>query len=266
MGSIITMFTGTETKELSLVDSGANRKKFATSKSEENDMNPLQKVLEVKAEGEDKFVESLKGDEQAKEAAVGLFRLMNGFKDILGAEAVASVTKAAGFEAPAVEPEPAPEPEPVVKSEDPQIQAAFKAMEDRVAKAEKEAAEAQKASEVEKALRQEREYVAKAEEHLNYIPEDTIELGKVLKSLNDVSADLGTKVFDILKKVNEGLSQSEAFKSQGTPGTNMAGTNTADQRLRSLAEKKAAESDGKLTVAKAYQLVLDENPDLYEQS
>lgn len=77
------------THEVSLVRRGANRKKFAVTKSENSiTMNPaIQAVLDTPAEGEDEFVATLKSegvtDEKAVAARVAHFRLTNGLSDLL---------------------------------------------------------------------------------------------------------------------------------------------------------------------------------------
>ncbi len=102
----INAVTGLNTVEVSLVDRGANRKRFAFFKSEEKmaGMEEMFKViLDTEVANESKFEEIFKQDEmddETKEAARAALRLLTAFKDKLPEDVVEKLAKAADYPMP----------------------------------------------------------------------------------------------------------------------------------------------------------------------
>jgi len=90
-------------------------------------------------------------------------------------------------------------------------------------------------------------------EVLKNIPGDKEDLKEILKKSDD-------KVFELLKTIDNELSNSEIFKTKSVSGEADLSTNTV--KLDKMA-KEYSETN-KVSYAKAYTKVLSDNPELYE--
>jgi len=156
------------------------------------------------------------------------------------------------------------EVENLKKSTEPKKEDVTKGMSDEVkAKFEdlqKRADEAEKIAKTEREARRMSEFSKKAESYQNVEKVETI--AKVLKDSFDVSEDFGKSVESLIKTANERLSTGEIFKSKGSDSTDPV---DSFSKVESLAIKKM-EIDTTLTKEKAIAKVLDENPNLYNES
>lgn len=269
----INVLTDVETKEVSLVKRGANRKVIALSKSESDMDNILEAVLGTEAEGEAKVLETFKNaglSEKGMEAATGLYRLLTAFKDELNGEGVGSVIKAAGFEAPTKKDEGTPTPEPTSKGMDlnkmdpavrQQVEAIFKSNKEAIEKAEK----LEKALNDERELRVVKEWTEKAETQFSHIPAKASELAVIMKSLHTVDGELAKKVEELLSTVNETVKKSELLVSKGR--AHMPSFGGAWDEIVTKAKDIMAKSSEKVTQAKAIDMFLatPEGKELYQQ-
>ena len=124
----------------------------------------------------------------------------------------------------------------------------------------------QKATELEEVLKAERDerlrrdYVEKAQKDFNNLPGSHVEVGLLLKSLNDLDTTVASKVEGIFKSVNEQLGNSAILQEFGR--------DTADTETTAWGriEKQAAEmmTSGEVSKAAAVSKVLEMNPKLYQ--
>lgn len=142
-----------------------------------------------------------------------------------------------------------PDMEEVIKGLDPAVQEVFKSL-----KAQKEAAEAVvKEAQKEKAHN---EAVAKAKD-LKALPVDEATLVDVIEK------GVSTEIMNIFTAVAKALDDSDLFKSKGSDAGN---SNTSTDSWAKI-EAKASEiaKARNITVAKATDIAIKENPDLYKE-
>lgn len=212
----IKMLSDIETKEVSLVKRGANKKRFALTKSEKTNMQEiLEAVLNTEAENEKEVIELFKtagAVDKGLEASTGLYRLLTSFKDELQGEVVESVLKSAGFEVKKEEPVKKTEKKVDLNGLDPEVRELIQKSE----KANKEAIE--KAEKLEKQLAEERdlrivkEWTEKSDMLFSHIPAKSSELATLFKSFDGETA---SKVETILKDANELIKNSEVLINKG---------------------------------------------------
>lgn len=255
----IKMLSNLHTAEVSLVRRGANRKRYAITKSEEYHMpfNPkvLEAVLKTAAEGEDKLIATLKAagaDEKRIDAAVAQFRVQKGFADVVTAEDAELIAQATGVakkdETDPDEPDDDDMPallkkkaKKTKKSAEPdlsqlapetraQVEAVFKSNEALVGQVESLTGMVKTL--VDNGAKS--EYVAKAAKEFSHIPGTPDEIGIVLKSAHDASPELGAGIEKLLGMVNGLVRKSALLGSVGSTGGAGAG-GSAWERIQTLA-------------------------------
>jgi hypothetical protein len=240
-----------KTKEVSLVDKGANNKKrFPVFKKQENNMDKdiLKAVLETDVDEEAGLLEWAQKSnvsEKGTTAAQAALRILSSFKDELSKETLAEVAKAAGFEFPkgdkeeekkkkakAEKEEDKDEMEKEVKKEL-DVSDDVKAHYEAVAKAQNEQIEALKTQneKIEKALKDEKDtrrlehWVLKSKESLAFVPNKTSdELAATFKQLEDVDPKLAEDHFESMKKMSDAVSKSALLEELGGRGLSSSST------------------------------------------
>jgi hypothetical protein len=104
------------------------------------------------------------------------------------------------------------------------------------------------------------EFVSIAKSYKN-LSVNTLELGAVLKGINDINPEYATKIQTVLKSTNEQLRESGIFKEIGSAA--MGETGSPSQKMNAIAKEKITKSDGKMTKEQAYVQALEENPEIY---
>lgn len=238
----ITMLSGLTTAELTLTKRGANNRRFAVTKGDiPMDLEILQAIVGTPADGEDKFLATLKSqgitEGEKISAAVAQFRIQKGMRDLIDDDTMASVAKAAGYEIAKAKKEeedddddkkkpfpgaanPFGKKKKAKKSLDlnslddntrAQVEAVFKSHEEI---AEKSA----KLESVVKSLQdnaREKEYVAKAANEYGHIPMSDEDLGVMLKSANDASPEFAKNFEALLGRMNEAVHKSGLLTTAG---------------------------------------------------
>jgi len=124
----------------------------------------------------------------------------------------------------------------------------------------------QKAVELEEILKAERDerlrrdYVEKAEKEFSSLPGTSVEIGLLLKTLNDLDKDVAEKIEGVFATVNAQLENGTMLQEVGNAASDAE--TTAWGRI----EKQAAEmmASGEVTKAAAISKVLEMNPKLYQ--
>ena len=274
-----------ETLEVSLVKRGANKKKFALAKKESENMKDLTAaILAAPGEIDPALAEVLKEalSKEAEAVIADAFKMLSAVKDEMSGELFAKISEALGFgkaeedeaeeeapeaaaeEAPAEEAPEAPAPDEeeeeeaeksIEKSDDPKVAALFKEHEDLKAlyKAEMETKRAA-------------EFVAKAEADFANIPGATVEqVGGLLKDLHDLDQGIAERVESVLKGT-QALVENVGVLGEAGSRAQAPAANDADGRIEAMARSRVEKSGGALSLAKAYEAVLRDNPKLYTES
>jgi hypothetical protein len=281
------MLTNVQTAEVSLVRRGANNKRIALTKSEDDmDFQELLKtVLATEAEGESKLIETLKAanaDEDTINAAVANFRLQNGFKDKLSKDVFGEVAKAAGYEIAKAKkgkadddmddddnPFGGKKKKKTEKSHVPadmpaEMQAIFKAQQDEMEALRKENAETTEILKSERRERIRKEYIAKCASDYSHVPGMTADaMGEMLQKAYEVSDDFGKQLEKQWADTHEAVRKSALLVNQGVISSN-DGSSGAWSKMQSLAKELVQKTEG-LSEAKALDVVMKENPELYQE-
>jgi len=214
--------TNVETLEVSLVTRGANKKKFALTKSEDPKMDELSEilkaVLETEIESEAQLEELFKLNkvsDGAMDAVRAALRSLSGFKDEIPGNVMNGLMAMVGAktsDVPKQKPEyPAPkaktlksndnpEPEGISKEMQDKFETLFKAQQEELTKANDRAEKFEKSLDIERHIRLSKEATQKAEENFGLLgnPED---IGGLLKSLTDTNPELAEKVEKVFFRV-----------------------------------------------------------------
>jgi len=284
MPTVVNMLTAVQTAEVSLVKRGANNKRFALTKSKEQQM-PIQElaktVIETEAEGEGKLIETLKAagaDEETIGISVANFRLQSGFKDKLSKEAFRAVAEASGFEVAKAkktedeedeeEGNPFASKKKTTKEEgEPMTEEMRKAFDEqqaelvelRKAAAEKDA----RIERIEKAA-QLKEYVAKCASDYAHVPGSSAEeMGEMLQKAYSVDEDLGKRLEKQWAEASEAIKKSELIRSRGINAVS-DGSGTAWGKMEAFAKELTVKNEG-LSEGKAMRLVMEQHPELYQE-
>lgn len=126
----------------------------------------------------------------------------------------------------------------------------------------------QKAAELEEILKAERDerlrrdFVEKAEKEFSNVPGTAVEIGILLKSLNDLDVEVAEKVESIFKAVDAQLSNSAALEEIGSPASDIevSAWNKIEKQAEELITNGAVSSK-----AAAISKVLEINPALYSE-
>ena len=262
----INKLTKLKTLEVSLVARGANNKLFALTKSGDIEMKDvILEVLKAEAEGEKELVETLKSqgkDEDFISVATANYRLQTGFKDIVDAEGLANVAKAAGLEGDEEKPcdlPPTPpenedktvdetrgeemkEVEKAFNAKLEALQKAAEAKDERIAKLENEARHVS--------------LVAKCEAEFSHVPGlNSDEQAVMLAKAYDVSEEFGAS----LEKQWSATSELVAANVATVHKTREVSNGKLSAVVKNLRKENPALSED-LAIAKA----LENNPELYE--
>lgn len=285
----INMLTNVQTAEVSLVKRGANNKRIALSKSEDDmDFQELLKtVLATEAEGESKLIATLKAakaDEDTINAAVASFRLQNGFKDKLSKDVFGEVAKAAGFDIAKAKKDKAEDEDEDEGDENPfggkkkkktekshvpadmppEMQSIFKAQQDEMEALRKENAETTTLLKTERSERIRKEYVVKCADQYSHVPGmNAEEMATMLQKAYEVSDDFGKQLEKQWADTSEAVQKSAMLVNQGVVATN-DGNSGAWAKMQSLAKELVQKTEG-LSEAKALDVVMKENPELYQE-
>lgn len=295
--------TELDTQEVSIVDKGANlKKRFPLWKSEGVEKMELdeilQAVLSTPAENEDKFdarIAKAKLDEAAVNAAKGALRLLSGHKDKLPPDILRLLGEIAGYPMDEEkntkqmdeDEESCPAPKKADKTakakkteavEEGVTKEADDAMTDALETLRKQNEEIEKQLKAERDLRLEAEWTKKAETELAHFPGKTsVELGKILKTLNDVDPKLAEEQFTAMKSASDMIKSSAILKSTGIVDHGVSDSNdeSAMAQIQKFAdgvveksadltmtpEKAVAKLMKSAKGAKLYNDYLDEHPE-----
>lgn len=285
---VINMLTGVGTSELSLVPNGANDKRFALTKEKLMEFNELLKsVLETEAEGEPAFVASMQKagiSEETQQAAVAQFRLANGFADVVSKETYAVIAKAAGLEVEKALHDPEEDARRKKAKAEADAKAKAKADDDdpgsgnpfgkeaaalrkeydeKLAKADeaREKLEKQMADMQRTALR--KELVIECEKEFAHVPGKSFdEMADMLLEARGVSESFEKSLREQWAATAETVKKSAMFATAGV--TSRGGGSSAETALEQIA-KELVKADPKLSYAKAYDRIIVEHPELYQQ-
>lgn len=244
--------------EVSHVGRPANRRKYLFTKSHKgNEMDNLIAVAKsVEAANEPELRQALKssgvtGD--ALEAALLINRLSQAFDEV----DLASALGVEATEEPVVE--PTANADGINKSELPeQVRKHLETLESQVSGLTKAIAE-----------QRDRERLVKFQNDLADLTHlgDVNKVAGIVKSVDDVNAELATSLIEVLRSANEVASQGagDLYKSVGQSGDGAnvpdsidAANDELDRRARELMNK----SEEALTITKAYEQVLENDPAL----
>lgn len=281
-GANITALTNSRTAEISLVKSPANRKPFATTKSE-NPMpikDTLVAVLNTPAEGEEQFVASLKSagaDDARLEAAVANYRLQRGYADVVKAEDMDLVAKAAYGKKSKKKGNPFgkddddddDDDEDVKKSKKSAVELTLKAAEvaalpdgirasiELMMKSNQMLADQVKSlSGTVQELADSRDsavLTAKAQTEFAHIPGMSHEqVGAMMKSAS--KAGVGDDMIKMLKTINEVSKSSGIFRMAGSAGGGNGGGASAQAKVEALAESLTLKSADGTPMSKAQKI------------
>lgn len=267
-----------ETLEVSLVESGANRKKFAITKSEDGRMSKvIEAIKSAPMENAGKLLELLKQGELSEEASAAFMealKLLSAFQEEIPEALWREMLALAGA------------PEEVEAQEDEEEEEKLEMqdeeeMEKSLAKAPKELQERlrslwktqgesqgkiealQKALDTEREDRVTKEYAVRAKEEFAGVPGiATDELGILLKNLDLMDAGISRKVQGILKASAMAAKASDLTKEFGTSGA--ADDGDAYRRATSMGAE-IRKSDPKLSESQARRKVWNDNPKLYAE-
>lgn len=269
----INVLTNLDTLGVSLVRRGANKRKFAITKSEEvmdeKDIELLSTVLkEAGYDGEEKLAEAIAKQqlgEKEQNAIKGALRILNAFRDNAEIKKLADMLAAAvgypppngGYPAPKM-PDDAKKPSyptPMAKAieglpseqraaMEPVLKAIYESVEasavERIQKAEERAAKTEEILKAERDERLRKEFVAKAVAEYDKVPGKPEELGLVLKSLHDVDPGLCKKVEAVLKSTQAVLKESALFVEKGRSGESV-NDNDPWAQIQKAADSAAAQ-------------------------
>lgn len=274
------MLTQLQTGEISLVRRGANDKRIALTKSED-DMpleELLKSVLETEAEGEQALIESLKAakiDDEAIEIAKANYRMQHGFKDKLSEDALAVVVKAAGYWTKARDDDDDDKPFPGAKppfggkkktkdkkSHVPadmpaEMAAIFKTQQEELSVVKKQLDD-------ERRERVRKEYVVKCADEYSYVPGMSSEqMGEMLQKAYEVGDDFGKQLEGQWATTSAAVKKSSLMDASGRLVTNGGGGGGPIDKLNAIAKEKATKE--KISFAKAFDQALVENKPLYDE-
>ena len=290
-GKVINMLTGVKTRELSLVRRGANNKRIALTKSEDQHMDfakLLKSVLATEAEGEKELIVTLKAagaNDEAVEIAVANFRLQAGFRDKLSKEHFSQVAKAAGFEISKAGHEDKDKAEdeeedpkkpgffmngkkmPTAKSHTTEIPAEIqKTLDDQKAELQavkKESAESKAEVASLRKAGDLKDYISKCAKDFAHVPGmSSEERGAKLQKCYEVSESFGEEQEKEWATVSAALKGSDLLKAQGIASSSDG--SSAMGKVEAIA-KEIRKNAPSLTKEQAMAEAWAENPELYTE-
>ena len=293
----ITALTDVETLEVSLVPEGANlKKRFPVLKSSETKMSDiLHAVIDAPSSEDTKFDQVVKSsalgeNAEAAEAIKGAMKILNAYSDSISpADALGVLAEGFGVqkaeykkaEEEEEDAEKASEFEEGKESEGTklsdegeiekslealpanarkQITALWKSNREHVAKSEK----LEKALKVERDERLRKEFVEKAKTDFPYVPgKSSEEVGLMLKSLHVLAPKIAEDIEGIFKSVSATIEKAGLLQELGSGMTNRGDGASAYAKLDGMARESVSKSGG--SYAKAFETVMQNNPELYSQ-
>ncbi len=274
--------TDLEAFAVSMVKSGAVKRRVAVTKSEEENMNGLEEVLkacmELELDDESEFEAIAKQaglSDKAMNAARGAMRLLSAFKDEDGIKGLLPMlSKLLGEPMKARkadeeygekkgEKKDEKKDDAVAKADQEpdlsglpadkraQLEGIWKAHREEVVKRE----ELELVLKTERDERREKEFVAKAAEEFSHVPGESAELGMVLKAVADVDEGLAGKLEEILKAAEKTIAESELLKERGSSAESQNGGN-AWQKIEAMADGLVEKSAHGISHAQAITKVL----------
>ena len=273
-----------DTVEVSLVKSGANRRRFAIFKTE--DSMPLEEiiraVLETETEGEDTALGAiLKSDAspKARAAMQAILRAYNGFKDEMPKGVVNAAALAKALDMEPGEPTKKTEPKPAKKSETateptlkrgdladlpPDIASKVEALWKANANKDKAIEALSLTVKAERDERRTREFTELARSDFDNLGE-AAEVGAVLKSISDTDQELYGRVEAILKDAQARISEAPAFQEIGRRPGRAESLSGAESRMAAAVKEIVTKSGGKVDEPGAWEVIMRDKPELYDE-
>lgn len=278
--------TDLKVDEVSFVPKGANKQKFLIRKEEDFLMTIAeilkQEGFDISLQNEPKIDEILKSqlkDEKAIGAVKAAIRILSAHKEMIPAKIMSELGTLAGYGyAEPQKQDDQKKPDDVTKSalpikkadgtfdfshipaeSRPVIEAIWKEKEDQ----DKQNKELRDQVKKEQDLRITKEFVEKVEKELSNLSIDKNELGKVLKSVADISKEDSEKLLKTLKAADEQVKKSALFSEIGSNVPVNKG-----QDAWAKIEKEAEEiskKDSKISKSEAIDLVIKQKPELYNE-
>ncbi len=261
MSRSINMLTGVRTVEVSIVPRGANNKRFALTKESTMPFaDVIKNVLDTAAEGEDKIIAAMKGqDKDTILAAVAHFRLQQGFADTLDKEAFANILLATGYADPTKKEPTKKEP---TKKDEPEtklpaaVQKQLDDTRDENVRLAKEVVDIKRES-----IR--KDLVVECEKEFAHVPGLTSkDQAEVLLKARDVGPEFEKQIRDQWSATSEAIKKSVLLRSAGSPERNVV-AGSASEEVQNLAKELTDKGD--LSHGDAVKLVLKKNGALYER-
>ena len=275
-----------DTKKVSLVRRGAQKKRFALFKGDDMDertLSILKACLDTPLEDEASFLDEVEKaglTSKAGKAMAGVMRILQANDDELSDEDKKRMfdqfrkvlnIKGPKKEGDHMDKKEARKDDDVQKSApSAEVEAVLKAHQEAIAKAEKRAEEAeQRSAEMAKVLKEERDYrllkehVAKAEQDYSHLGASAKDLGEMFRDLNGFSPELGEKFAKLCKSASDLIEQG-GLGPIGVHATKSEHKN-AWELMVAKAHKIEADSNGKLSHFQALDRVMAEDTELYQQ-
>ena len=293
MAEELTSLEELETFGVSLVHRGANKKKFAFFKSEEEEMSEeneiLEAVIKTPTDDEKKFDAIVKERElssKGQSALKGMLRIANAFKDEMPEDMLKMLAEAMGMKQEEEEDdkkemeeemekghEGKEEEEMGMKSKEslgksegelsPKVKAQLEELWKKNADAVKKAEELEAVLKSERDARRSKEFVAKAADEFPSVPGGAEEIGSVLKAAYDANEDLGKRVEEILVSAEKVIKSGETFRELGSSATPPGGD--AWSKIERAADELVLKSGEKMSRASAIDYVMQNKPELYNE-
>lgn len=260
--------TNLDTLGVSLVRRGANKKRFALSKSEgtmEGFEEVIKAVLEAEMDDEasvDEVLKQAKLSDRGMKAVKGALRLLNAFKDELPKDIMKMLAGLAGYGDPepdekAEKPDEDKYKEPTMKDSGPDLQALpddirnqveslWKANQDEIKKRE----ELEAILKAERDEREQQEFVAKAAKEFSHLPGTPETIGTLLKSVKDASPELAGQLEELLKSTEAMVSKSELLTELGQSARGDTG-GSAWEQIEKAAESVVQKSANQVSKSQA---------------
>jgi len=250
-----------ETLEVSLVPRGANKKRFALRKSEDEVMDEIIKaVLENDLDNEaaiDKVLKAAKMSEKAQGAIKAMLKLAAGFKDEMPADMMKMLSKLAGYDVGTPEGFAPQKKSDELDALPPEVRAKVEALWKANDEQRKENEKLQAVIKAERDERVGKEFVAKAAADFAHLPGAKAEdLGPVLKALSESSPEAYAKIELTLKAADEALKQSALLTQAGHASTHDSLSGGAWDKIVQLADSIVQKSDKGTTKAQAIDEVM----------
>lgn len=149
----------------------------------------------------------------------------------------------------------------------PETSRVLKAQQNEIEALRKESQGLQEILKAERVERIRKEYVAKCTKEFPLVPGMTSdEMGEMLQKAYEVSDEFGQNLEKQWTQTQASLSKSQLLVNQGFVSANDGSpAQGAWGKIQELAKQRVQKADGGLSEAKALDMVLKENPDLYQE-